>query len=431
MMRNLLFIVLGIITMSTSWAQSWNATNLSTFNYLTVTATESHQSELYSILFNGFSGDVHQLDANGTSWSTVTISGTDGGINTLLQDANTRIYLTTNSLGYGMLYYSTDQLNTFVLDTVGLPKMLNGIVAPIKMQYYRGKVLANLGSSGYWLKDTSATTWQHIDVPTSLNGGVDPLCFYNDTIYAHDNTGANTLYVSGDFGQTWSIRNTNLPSFFKGHVLKANTSTGRLYMAGAKTDGTLYGIYYSDDNGFTWTIANLAAFIGTDVNGGQQEVVTIYANGNDVFIALENDTLNTTPDVLSSTNGIANVDYDTLGLIVDPAGTMNGAKFLVHDGKMAMALNVRDVYLKDLGTVVSQHTLFDDDFMLYPNPATDVVMVTSKEVAQIIILDLHGRTVLSSTNSRVDISSLSPGAYLVEVWSNNQQLMGRKKLVKH
>lgn len=426
--------ILGTITCFTlinvCYAQQWSATNLSNLNAFTVTAVESHKSELYSVLFNSISGEVYRLDSEGNSWSQVSITGTDGNIVSKLQDATSRIYLSTNSLGSGALYYSRDDLNTLIADTIGLPRFLKGIVAPIDLQYFNGKILLNLGSSGYWLKDTTATTWHHIDPPTALNGGKDPLCCSKDTLFAHDNSGANLFYVSGDYGQTWSVRNTNLPTFFIGNVLVANRSTGRLYMAGAKTDGSSYGTYYSDDNGFNWTIADLSAFIGKDVNGGQQEVRAIYANSEEVWIALENNNKNTTPDVLTSKTGIQNMAYDTMGLLNDPSGQIYGAKFVEHNGGIAMALNVRDVFMKSMVSGITERPV-TQQINAFPNPTHDVVNISENiEFDTLRVFDMNGKVLISSTSKHINLHNLPQGVYLVELINHNELNVQRFRVLK-
>ncbi|MCB0402919.1 MAG: T9SS type A sorting domain-containing protein [Flavobacteriales bacterium] len=410
------YLTFCLVTMSLMSYSQWQATNLTQFNYLAVSGTESFKGELYSTVFNGLGADFYQLDPGNASWTLKTISGVSGNPAALIA-AGSNLYMTANSLGYSMLYRSGDA-SSFVADTVGLPKSMGGIDPAYGLQYFNGKVVVNLGSSGYWLKDTGATTWTHIDPPTALNAGTDPLCYSNDTLYAHDNSGANIFYVSGDYGQTWTARNTDLPSFFVGKILVSNQTTGRLYLAGAKSNGTLYGVYYSDNHGFNWTMANLSAFIGTDVNNGQQEVTAIYADGSTIYIALENDAANTTPDVISSASSISNMAYDTLGLVTDPAGTINGSRFISHNGNIAMALNVRDVYLHGSSTAVSEQPE-QTRFSVWPVPAREMLHVTAEEaMLSVRITDLAGREVFQSkvngNNTEIALGNLENGIYLVQ-----------------
>ncbi len=57
------------------------------------------------------------------------------------------------------------------------------------------------------------------------------------------------------------------------------------------------------------------------------------------------------------------------------------------------------------------------NLIVYPNPATNTISVvnTGAEPQQVTISDLLGNTVLQSTNSTIDVSSLSTGTYTVRV----------------
>jgi len=68
-----------------------------------------------------------------------------------------------------------------------------------------------------------------------------------------------------------------------------------------------------------------------------------------------------------------------------------------------------------------------DVFIVYPNPATNYIL--AKNAQKVTILDLNGRIVKEALNSeKVDISSLSKGAYIVKVVIANSTKIG--KLIK-
>ncbi len=426
-------LILLLVNISIASSAQWSATNLTQSNILTITGATSHNGELLAIVFNGIGADLYQLDPGNTSWTQKSVPGVNE-IPQALVSAGSQLYMTSIGLGYGMVYRSDDNGLTYSLDTVGLPKFFNGISSPIGIDYFNGKVLLNLGGAGYWLKDAGVTLWEHIDPPTSLNGGGDPICFSNDSLYAHDNSGANIFYVSGDYGQTWSERNTDLPAFFEGDLLVANKSSGRLYMAGSKDDGTQYGIYISDDHGHTWSIADLSAFIGTDVLGGQQEVSALYADGGEIYVALENDQANTTPDVLSSENGISTLSYDTLGLLTDPAGTIEGSRILRHGNSIALVLNVRDVYLGDAGStssIIGNHD-YSGSVSIYPNPVDDLVRIMADfEIGSIELQNAQGKTLIMSEGHYIDVSDLPQGMYILKVIDKHRQSVISKRILKN
>jgi hypothetical protein len=85
----------------------------------------------------------------------------------------------------------------------------------------------------------------------------------------------------------------------------------------------------------------------------------------------------------------------------------------------------------DIATAVYTPSLGVEDleageFLIFPNPANDVVTVATKDVeaGNILILDLSGRTVAQSAmaagtnNHEINISNLSAGSYIVKVMTD-------------
>ena len=69
-------------------------------------------------------------------------------------------------------------------------------------------------------------------------------------------------------------------------------------------------------------------------------------------------------------------------------------------------------------------------FTVYPNPATNVINVTSKSVIKSInVFDLLGKQVISSSKKQIDISNLKSGIYIVKINSNTDELT--KKIIKN
>jgi hypothetical protein len=67
--------------------------------------------------------------------------------------------------------------------------------------------------------------------------------------------------------------------------------------------------------------------------------------------------------------------------------------------------------------------------LIYPNPSSGIVYVSKYlNNAQIEVLDLSGKLVLSTKESSFDISQFADGIYIVRILSNNQQI--NQKLIK-
>ena len=71
---------------------------------------------------------------------------------------------------------------------------------------------------------------------------------------------------------------------------------------------------------------------------------------------------------------------------------------------------------------------------IYPNPATDVLMVSNdNNIDRVQMVNIFGSVVLDQTiqanSGKLDVSAMSPGIYFVTVSANNQQVV-RKITVK-
>jgi len=215
------------------------------------------------------------------------------------------------------------------------------------------------------------------------------------------------------------VRTTNLPSDFITHVFTADEVTGRLYAAGSwGTSPMHYELKYSDDHGFTWNTASAATpFIGTNAGNTQQLITAIYAHDPTIYIALENNKATSAPDVVGSTTGLANLAYDTVGLPTNAAGAVNGTRFLDYQGKLALSLNVIDVYLKDVPNAVFGVQTSGRSVSLYPNPCRDALHISGNSaVKEIRVMDLAGRVLqhVAGSATTVDVSGLQPGMYLLQ-----------------
>ena len=83
---------------------------------------------------------------------------------------------------------------------------------------------------------------------------------------------------------------------------------------------------------------------------------------------------------------------------------------------------------------VSTETNLLSGLSIYPNPATDVLMVSNdNNIDRVQIVNIFGSVVLDQTiqanSGKLDVSAMSPGIYFVTVSANSQQVV-RKITVK-
>ena len=69
----------------------------------------------------------------------------------------------------------------------------------------------------------------------------------------------------------------------------------------------------------------------------------------------------------------------------------------------------------------------ESSFSVFPNPATDRVTISSSEpIAQTMLYNLNGQLVLQTSETQIDVSSLSSGVYIVHAQTSNGQLLTAK-----
>lgn len=78
------------------------------------------------------------------------------------------------------------------------------------------------------------------------------------------------------------------------------------------------------------------------------------------------------------------------------------------------------------GASVKETTV--ESIMIYPNPATNEIMITNASAGTVIIYDLTGRIVLTSTvASSIDVSALNSGIYLFQIVDETGQTVKTQK----
>ena len=90
-----------------------------------------------------------------------------------------------------------------------------------------------------------------------------------------------------------------------------------------------------------------------------------------------------------------------------------------HEDYDANYLLIDDIAVEIMAPPVSIENASNIEMSIYPNPASDYVMVNAEGVREINVLDLNGRVLSTTTQSKVDLSSLSAGVYFVRVITDN------------
>ena len=92
-------------------------------------------------------------------------------------------------------------------------------------------------------------------------------------------------------------------------------------------------------------------------------------------------------------------------------------------------------YMKTIDLVTSSKTNAPQTLNLYPNPATDFVTITGKDIVEVKIQSIDGKianvyTVNTTQNFTINVDSLPNGMYLVQTVSNSGAEEQLKLIVK-
>lgn len=227
--------------------------------------------------------------------------------------------------------------------------------------------------------------------------------------YAGDNTlyavgYGGSVYKSTDGGDNWILIKSgpeiNLGVYFKDEM--------NGIVAGEEGD-----LYITHDGGDTWEDSLFTGyhhFYGLNWKGDK-----IMAAGTDEDIFMSEDDGHNYNVVF---NGTGDDQMYEIGFFDDNSGLIVGS-----GGRV---LKFTDLYM-------ATNEIRNNQPMVYPNPAKDVIYIsTDKKIDQLQLFDMSGKLVLTQTNmnagNKLDISKLSKGIYILKI--NSGGLIHTQKISK-
>lgn len=92
------------------------------------------------------------------------------------------------------------------------------------------------------------------------------------------------------------------------------------------------------------------------------------------------------------------------------------------------AAKVRDITVTDIPGIIASP---DVEITLVPNPANESFrVVTAEQLKSITLIDLTGKTILTSTNNTIDLAAVSSGLYFVKVQTMDGRIL-QQKLIRN
>jgi hypothetical protein len=90
-----------------------------------------------------------------------------------------------------------------------------------------------------------------------------------------------------------------------------------------------------------------------------------------------------------------------------------------------------DVYSFNSASVSHVNTA-KGEISLYPNPATSVLHIDAPVKVNVSILNLQGQLMLHQDDAKIlDISNLSNGVYMIQVYDTDNVLLKTERMVKN
>ncbi len=221
-----------------------------------------------------------------------------------------------------------------------------------------------------------------------------------------------------DGGQTWDT----IPNFSGYPITSIEIVNDTLAYAGyIDEQSSGFGLLVTHDSGLTWAMeSDMATFAYPDYKD-----VKTSSNGY-IFTAGAYSFENTGIIFENKGNGWS---YENVGQNLNSLDSYGDSTvFAVGDSGLVVT-NVNVV----LG--ISERYSHENELMLYPNPAGDLLKFTVRDVntsrvSQVTIWNLQGQLVYSEyqSHSSIDINSLTTGSYILEVQTGDRKL--RKQFVK-
>lgn len=243
------------------------------------------------------------------------------------------------------------------------------------------------------------------------NGKIENCLFYNNI----SASGASCLYLSASTtsgGTQLGIRADVINTTFANNT--SQNSPGSTIRVTNATNSFFRNVIVYDNGGFTpflvtGTLGNPTVSTSI-IQGGQFSAMTSNPLLNPDF------TLRATSPALNSGDN----SYISAGITTDLAGNAR-----IHNSIIDLG-----AYEYDAALSTTDFKTFSD-FTVYPNPSNGMITIESDEnIEEIVIYSLQGQVVIKSNISKIDISNLSNGIYLMEIKTIEGKL-GTKKIIKN
>lgn len=130
-------------------------------------------------------------------------------------------------------------------------------------------------------------------------------------------------------------------------------------------------------------------------------------------------------------------DLDDVIIPIDPEDTYNWDKFVnrplgysweVADESGAMQFVCDYIFDYCEVTAVNSHVMPTDMLQVYPNPTEGSLTLMMDDIQQVVVMDMSGNTVMSSSmngSNRIDLNGIASGLYIVKAYNGKTWSFGK------
>lgn len=425
----------GILYSSTDYGKTWEE-NQALEKGISIRAIDVKDNAI--VIGTEENGVYYSID-NGQSWKNFQIK------NNYTNSYICNIFSTNNMIYaaeyYQGILYSTNKGNKWI------KTRFNETIPDVFIKDITVKdslIFVLTENKGLFISRDKGMTWMKADTGlTALE--TEDFTWIQDTLFVAT---INGIFASTDKGKKWLPRNNGLQTNGFKKIIYNN---GRLFISNY---GTGKGnVYYSDDNGFNWTILEVIQYINP---------ICIKASGNHLYISnlngnlfISSDNGNTWKELILQ--GLANdlLPKDSILIVAEQKKGIsistnygftyskilefnnnddNDIKFLEYDSEYIYCASQSKLYrikwdvLLMTGLEDKDKELNETEFKIYPNPTKNILNVSlNSEITDgaIEIYDYLGNMVLkyekvNENKIQLNLSSLTSGIYLIKLKNSSQ-----------
>lgn len=372
-------------------------------------------------IWAGSTGQIFRSPDNGATWENVSATLQSSiSSNSGIVKLGDRVYASFIGNGNYFTYHTTDQGQSWVLDTAGWVGSIVGNVRPaaVQLHVHGDYVLARLESNFILYRSNTDTAWKSLSLPNSHR---TPGFMYSvgDTLVL----GGGYIAMTTDMGANWSFRSVSTPANFSTEGFVSNIAVNKVNPAVVMASyqilrNSKQRYVISRNNQQTWDSIVLPGI----TSPADHSIRAFYLNGNTMLVALTGSfqANDTTHKFFQSTDGgitwtnITNNLYSFTPFKFHSISAITVVNGEIWAGGFG---NKGYVKLGGLPTSFGEVTAAKMMLHLYPNPSQDFIhwAIPAQEVR---VTDVSGKTVMLQSGYELQslaVASLPAGMYFLHV----------------